>query len=82
MHLQRTPAPQSKIFNTSVRGWIALVLSLVLGLSVLIIIIAPFFKVEVSERVSDQLLVLFASGFGAAINAYFNSQSKEGQKPV
>ena len=74
--------PQSKIFNTSVRGMIALLLSVALILGVALIVIAPFFGVQMPDRVSDQILMLFATGFGAAVGQYFNSQSKEGQKPA
>ena len=70
----------SKIFNTSVRGWIALALTMVLGLSVLAVVAAPFFGANVESAISDQLLTLFTAGFGGAVMQYFNQRSKEGQK--
>ena len=72
--------PPSKIFNTSVRGWIALLLSLTLGGCMLTIVIAPYFNVQVNDRLSDQLLALFSAGFGGAVSQYFNQKSREGQK--
>lgn len=71
--------PQSKIFNTSVRGWIALLLAGSLSISLFMIVVAPFVDVSMPERISDQLIALFSAGFGSAVTQYFNQKSKEGQ---
>lgn len=73
---------ESTIFNTSVRGWIALVLSLILSLCVVMVVVAPFFKVQIPEGTSAPLVTLFISGFTAAITHYFQQGSKEGQHLV
>jgi hypothetical protein len=75
------PDAQSRIFNTSVRGWIALCLAVALCLTVFLIVVAPYFSVTIPDRVSDQLIALFSAGFGAAVTQYFNQKSKEGQSP-
>lgn len=75
-----TPKGESRIFNTSVRGWVALVLALVLSLCLILIVVAPYFKVEIPEGTSSPLVTLFISGFTAAITHYFQQGSKEGQK--
>ena len=78
MHM--TKPTQSTIFNTSVRGWIALLLTVALCCAVALIVIAPFVQVTMPEVVTNQLLTLFGAGFGAAVTNYFHQVSKEGQK--
>jgi len=73
---QSQPQPQAQ--PTSVRGWIALILSVGLFIVVLLIVVAPFFKIEIPKDLSSTVITLFATGFTAAITHYF--QSKEGQK--
>lgn len=83
MMLAKGAAPrknESTIFNTSVRGWIALVLALILSLCLVLIVIAPFFGVVIPDGTSSPLVTLFISGFTAAITHYFQQGSKEGQK--
>lgn len=70
---------ESTIFNTSVRGWIALVLALILSLCLVLIVVAPFFNIVIPEGTSSPLVTLFISGFTAAITHYFQQGSKEGQ---
>lgn len=70
----------STILNTSVRGWIALILCIALSISILIVVTAPFMNVVISDRVSDQLVAMFATGFGGAVTQYFHQGSKEGQR--
>ena len=72
--------PQSTLFNTSVRGWIALILSGTLSLTILLIVLGPFIDITVPDRVSDQLIALFSAGFGSAVTQYFQMKSREGQK--
>lgn len=79
IHIKKEEAP-SKIFNTSVRGWIALVLTVVLGATIFLIVASSFFGVSIESRVSDQLIALFSAGFGGAVTQYFNQKSREGQK--
>lgn len=71
---------QSTIFNTSIRGWIALILAVVLGLAFLMTVLAPFFGVKMPEGISGSVVALFAAGFTAAVNHYFDQKLKEGQK--
>lgn len=75
-----TKKPQSTIFSTSVRGWIALLLSAALSVSILLIVLASFIEVPIPDPVSSQLLALFSAGFGSAVTQYFNQISREGQK--
>ena len=69
----------SKIFNTSVRGWIALALALCLCLCILLIVFGAFMGIEVGDRISDPLITLFSTGFGSAVTQYFHQRSREGQ---
>lgn len=73
---------ESTIFNTSVRGWIALVLALMLSLCLILVVVAPYFNVVIPEGISSPLVTLFISGFTAAITHYFQQGSKEGQHLV
>lgn len=82
MQFQKTDAgpQQSKIFNTSVRGWIALIGMVTLSVLVLLIVLAPYRGVEVPTTTSSTLIGLFVSSVTAAIIQYFPQGSKEGQK--
>lgn len=73
---------QSTIFNTSIRGWIALILAIGLTFCVFLVVIAPYFKIEMPKEVSQTVLTLFTTGMTAAWTHYFHQQSKEGQKPT
>lgn len=69
---------QSRIFNTSVRGWIALILAVVLGIALMLVVIAPFVGVTMPETTATTITTLFASGFTAAVTYYFQQAQKEG----
>lgn len=71
---------QSTIFNTSVRGWIALGLSFGLTLLIALIVLAPYFGVKIDADVKSPIVTLFVASVSSAITHYFQQQSKEGQK--
>ena len=80
MMLKKADGQESKIFNTSVRGWIALIGMAGLSAFIGLIVVAPYFSVEIPQSISNQLVTLFISSVTAAIVHYFQQGSKEGQK--
>lgn len=77
---KKEPASESKIFNTSVRGWIALILALSLSLSMLSMIVAYCFGVKIPPEIAATMLTLFTGAVTGALTHYFQQRSKEGQK--
>ncbi len=80
----KTPATtpkESTIFNTSIRGWIALALALGLTISMVCMMLAYCFSVKIPPEVAATVMTLFTSAVSASITHYFQQHSREGQKP-
>lgn len=71
---------QSTIFNTSVRGWIALIMGAGLTAAVLMIIVGELMGKPVTAAVGTLLLTCFVSSISQAITHYFQTKTTEGQK--
>jgi len=71
---------QSTIFNTSIRGWIALILALGLTLSLVLLVVGYLFGVKPPVEIVTSLMTLFSAGFMSAVTHYFQQNSREGQK--
>lgn len=52
-----------------------------LAVAVLLVVLAPFFGVVISDGIATTMTTLFATGFTGAITYYFQQASKEGQNP-
>lgn len=77
--LPPTKSGGSKIFNTSVRGWIALIMAIGLIAAVLIIVVGSGFQLAIPSNVESQILAVFNTVAGFILKDYFTLRSREGQ---
>lgn len=76
------PAPRhrgSTIFNTSVRGWISLMLVAAISLAMFAIVIAPYFGVSIPTSMEASVIPMFAGTASVVLKEYFQIKSREGQ---
>lgn len=70
---------ESTIFNTSVRGWMAMIMVLAISVAMLLVVMAPYFDVSIPTSMEASVIPMFAGLASVIAKEYFNQKSTEGQ---